>query len=79
MKSRAHDLIGQRFGRRRVIERGPIFPHGNANWRVICECGTERIVRADGVKRTRSCGCARRGPRIDVGPYLKMLESLKAE
>jgi hypothetical protein len=54
------DLAGQTFGRLTVIERVAHIPR--PHWLCRCECGTERIVRADNLRRglTRSCGCFHR-------------------
>lgn len=53
----ARDLPGQKFGRLTVLA------YRNANSvEVRCECGTEKVVRMDGLRRgdTVSCGCKRR-------------------
>ena len=54
------DLTGQRFGRWTIIERS--YPNGKSNqvmWLCKCDCGTEKIVIGDTLKRgvTKSCGC----------------------
>ena len=54
------DLIGLRFGRLLVIERG-LSTGGNrgARWVCLCDCGGVKTVRSDALKGgiTRSCGC----------------------
>lgn len=52
------DLTGQKFGRLTVIERAE-NKKKNVMWKCICDCGGEKIVRADTLKRgiCKSCGC----------------------
>ncbi len=58
---RAVDIAGERFGRLLAVERVGATPRGQATWRVICECGTERVVPATQLLqgKTLSCGCLR--------------------
>lgn len=54
---------GQRFGRWTVVGEGrPTDPRGRRRWRVRCDCGAERDVRADVLTRgvSESCGCLKR-------------------
>lgn len=54
----AIDLTGMRFGRLTVIERAQSdSPH--AVWRCKCDCGQERIVIGQNLRRQyqKSCGC----------------------
>src|SRR5882672_6509481 len=48
-------LVGMRFGRLTVISRS----NGRSMWLCICDCGNNKAVRTDHLKRgaTRSCGC----------------------
>ena len=52
------DLIGQKFGRLRVISEEPP-KNGRAQWRCICDCGKETVVGEHGLTSgsTKSCGC----------------------
>jgi hypothetical protein len=52
-----YDLTGQRFHRLTVISEASL--KGPRRWRVVCDCGTECIVRAYSLKRgdSKSCGC----------------------
>lgn len=52
-------LIGQRFGKVRVIREVP-KKEGRTDRRYVyrCDCGTEREAAAYNIRRTRSCGCA---------------------
>lgn len=47
------DITGQRFGRLVVLEYV-----GNSNWKTICDCGEEKIVRGSHLRygETKSCG-----------------------
>lgn len=47
------DLAGQKIGRWLVLHRE------NGNWRCQCDCGTQRVVLAQGLRERRSlsCGC----------------------
>jgi len=53
------DLSGQQFGRWAVLDRAPNNKLRKACWRVRCECGEERTVAGNNLRRgrTRSCGC----------------------
>lgn len=58
---KAENLLGQRFGRLVVIERGENTKNGNAQWLCKCDCGNPEptLVVATNLKsgKTRSCGC----------------------
>jgi hypothetical protein len=51
-------MIGQQFGRLRVVAIGPRVPSSNGKQvqtvRCRCVCGTELLVRAN---NSKSCGC----------------------
>lgn len=55
------DRMGQRFGALTVIGWAPSTKRKTARWRVRCDCGSVKIVRADALTqwsgRTKSCGC----------------------
>ena len=54
------DLLGKKFGRLTVTERSyPNTKLGDAMWLCKCECGKERIVVGNSLRRglTKSCGC----------------------
>jgi hypothetical protein len=59
-------LTGQKFGRYTVVRKASPeeepATHKGTYWLCRCECGNERMVRADGLKsgRTLSCGCFHR-------------------
>lgn len=57
------DLTGRRFGRLTVLERAEdrFTPKGlrQACWLCVCDCGTEKIVYGERLRKgwTTSCGC----------------------
>jgi hypothetical protein len=58
------DLTGQRFGKLVVIEKANPPDHIRANrtyWLCKCDCGNEKVIWADSLRRetTKSCGCGR--------------------
>lgn len=55
------DLLGQKFGRLKVIEKMP-SKDSRSMWRCICDCGNEKVVSGRNLKKglTRSCGCLQR-------------------
>jgi hypothetical protein len=65
---RRRDLTGQRFGRYLVLAFSGIAPGRMSVWKVRCDCGTERLVRANGLLmgEQRSCGCSRTATRKSV-------------
>jgi len=59
MPRKAEDLSGRKFNRLTVIERAWDYPAKGVFFKCICDCGKERIVRADRLRNgvTKSCGC----------------------
>ena len=53
------DLTGQRFGKLVAVERSLNNPYGRAQYLCKCDCGNEKIVTADYLKRFHypNCGC----------------------
>lgn len=54
------DMTGQRYGMMTVIEKMPRRSYEkNARWRCRCDCGKERVVEGQSLRRgyCRSCGC----------------------
>jgi len=77
------DLMGQKFGLLTAVERTHL---GAATaWICKCDCGNKRTVTSSDLKRTdsrgaRSCGCHRKGPRIDLtGQKFGRLTALRSE
>lgn len=56
--AKAINIAGQRFGRLTVIERVE-SPRAQAQWRCVCDCGKETVVRSQDSRNghTKSCGC----------------------
>lgn len=57
MTKKGEDLTGKRFGRLTVLEEAE--PANGRRWLCRCDCGKERIVYGNSLKRgtTKSCGC----------------------
>jgi hypothetical protein len=55
-------LVGNRYGRLRVIYRSNERRHGHVVWHCICDCGNETNVTTGSLTTgvTRSCGCYQR-------------------
>jgi hypothetical protein len=54
------DITGKRFGRLVVLERVPwLLRHNAVDWKCLCDCGTETIVRGTSLRQgdSKSCGC----------------------
>lgn len=54
-----NDITGQRFGKLVVVGLDKII-NKKSYWKVRCDCGTEKTVRGDTLRRIVSCGCAKR-------------------
>ena len=55
------NLVGERFGRLTVVERGEIKNH-KQQWKCVCDCGLTVLVYTGNLRsgNTLSCGCLRR-------------------
>lgn len=55
-------MVGLRFGRWLVVERGPCDDKGRDRWKCRCDCGTVSVVRGKDLRggSTLSCGCYRK-------------------
>lgn len=62
----AENLIGQVFNYFTVID-GPIRKNKKIYWNCRCQCGTEKLIRSDGLKNgtTKSCGCYKKSVLIE--------------
>lgn len=62
MPAKRIELEGQRFGRLTVIEPAEKIKGRQWQYRVVCDCGTERIIFGTNLRSgyTTSCGCLRR-------------------
>ena len=64
-----NDLVGQRFGRRVVLNRAAKYRDGRYKWTVRCDCGHVTDVLVQTIKRSPTClQCAHKGPR----PYRRV-------
>lgn len=59
--SREKDLTGKQIGYLTVLARADNVPRADGRSRtayhVRCECGTEKIITHDSLKKMKSCGC----------------------
>lgn len=62
------DLTNQRFGRLIVTGRAG-FEHKQATWKCVCDCGNEKIVMGQNLRRglTTSCGCYQKERAVEEG------------
>lgn len=53
------DLTGTKIGKLTVISRNFKNKSAGSHWNCICECGKEKVIRADILRsgKIRSCGC----------------------
>lgn len=58
--SRVIDLVGEKFGRLRVLTRNGNNISGNAIWLCVCDCGSKINVSSNNLRsnHTSSCGCS---------------------
>ena len=56
------DLTGNKFTRLEVVGLSPKKSGRKSYWVCLCECGNQKVVRADSLKSgmVRSCGCLKR-------------------
>ena len=69
--TKANDLAGRTFGRLLALCRVESSAHGHAQWSVLCDCGTEKIVFATSLLtgKTVSCGCFQQESRTRHGGH----------
>jgi len=65
MASTLRDLSGKRFGNLIVLNRSSAVGEGRPRWRCLCDCGTEKLVMGDDLRKPKprgivSCGCIQR-------------------
>jgi len=60
--SKVTEMLGRKVGRLTIIGRAGSNPQGKARWLCKCDCGKEKIISGDKLRRrdTRSCGCLQR-------------------
>lgn len=56
------NIAGARFGKLAVVTRHSVNGTGTVRWLCVCDCGAERVVSGDSLRRgvTTSCGCLQR-------------------
>ena len=65
MKNQLIDLTGQRFNHLTVIGRADNDKWGKAQWKCVCDCGNECVVKRSNLKHQKSCGCDLCRPEIE--------------
>lgn len=76
------DLTGQRFGRLVVLGLADVPDRkGFIFWRVLCDCGTEKIVMQNNLVygQTKSCGCLSREMRSARAERMRMFRKPKSD
>jgi hypothetical protein len=61
------DHTGEKYGMLTVIELSGKNSNRDWCWRCRCDCGNERIVRASGLRKARSCGCTKFYRKLPAG------------
>lgn len=63
--SRIKDLTGVAFGKLTVVAHAGTDRRGRSLWHCLCECGGEKVVKAENLARgrTQSCGCMAQAQR----------------
>jgi hypothetical protein len=71
------NLIGQTFGRLRVVSREGQSAEHYVTWKCICSCGKEIVVRSWCLRtgHTKSCGCLKKDLQTRHGHARKPLRS----
>ncbi len=56
------NLVGHKYGRLSPIRFVRRDDHGRSHWLCKCDCGREKVARADFMRcgSTHSCGCLRK-------------------
>lgn len=57
--SNVKDISGQRYGKLVAIQLDHIT-NSRTYWLCKCDCGTEKVIRADCLPRIQSCGCVKK-------------------
>lgn len=57
------DMTGKRFGKLVALSKNGRDSHGITKWLCRCDCGIEKTVRGDLLRKglRKSCGCAQHG------------------
>lgn len=68
-KKESEDLTGKKFGMLTAIEKVKSNDDSHKSyWKWQCECGNQKIIRADSVKSgyVKSCGCLNKKNQLDI-------------
>jgi hypothetical protein len=63
------DLIGQKFGKLTVVERGENDSRNEKRWICKCDCGNVTVVNSSDLRygHTKSCGCL----MVEINNFLR--------
>lgn len=77
--SRRKDYTGEKFGMLTVTEMLYNYKYGQTYARCKCDCGTEKIIMMQSLKRglTKSCGCLERSSRYGRPNHEKDLTNMR--
>lgn len=85
MKNLKKDLIGLKFGKLTVIEESGRTKKQCVIWNCKCECGNFKKIIGHNLtgKKTKSCGCNKRGPKrklkYKIGDKINNITIIKIE
>lgn len=67
------NLVGRRFGRLTVLKESHADKHRHYHWLCVCDCGTEKTINGEVLKRgeSTSCGCIGRERMRELGKKCK--------
>ena len=70
------DLIGQQFGRIKVVSRAPSGSRWQTRWHCICDCGNAKVMQASNLTtgKSKSCGCGAEETRQANNAKAKLTE-----
>lgn len=73
------EILGLKFGKWTVLEKGDLDSRGNVLWLCRCDCGTERFVRGSELHlgNSTSCGCSRRRHGMTKTRTFKSWDSMR--
>ena len=69
------NIVGNRYGAITVIGEVGRSKKGLLLYKYRCDCGSERIVTADSIRRSKSCGCTNKGSSTHGGTKTKAYKS----
>lgn len=77
LKNSRIDILGQRFGKLRVVCNAPLRSMKTACW-VVCDCGRLKAIRSSSLREgaTRSCGICCRQVKSEVHKTVEQVEAV---